>query len=158
MFFKCGVGEDSAEFPWTAKKSNQSILKGISLRCSFEGLMLKLKFQYFGHLMQRSDSFEKTWCWERLKAGGEWNNRRWDGWMASLTQCTWVCVNSGIWWWSGRHPGILQSIRSQRFGYDWVTELNWIIKNWIFFKKLKIGLLYYTVVLLLEVYLRKQRH
>ena len=60
MFFKCGVGEDSSEFPWTAKKSNQSILKGISLRCSFEGLMLKLKFQYFGHLMQRSDSFEKT--------------------------------------------------------------------------------------------------
>ena len=67
---------------WTARRSNQSILKEISPEYSLEELMLKLKFQYFDHLMQRADSLEKTWCWERLKAGGEGDNRGWDGWMA----------------------------------------------------------------------------
>jgi len=81
--------------PWTARTSNQSILKEISPEYSLEGLMLKLKLQYFGHLMQRADSFEKTWCWERLKAGGEGDNRGWDGWMASPTQWTWVWASSG---------------------------------------------------------------
>ena len=55
--------------PWTARRSYQSILKEISPECSLEGLMLKLKLQYFGHLIQRADSFERLWCWERLKAG-----------------------------------------------------------------------------------------
>ena len=64
--------------PWTAKRSKQSILKEISPGCSLEGLVLKLKLQYFGHLMQRADSFEKTLCWERLRVGGEWDDRmRW---------------------------------------------------------------------------------
>ena len=61
--------------PWTARRSNQSILKEISPECSFEGLMLKLKLQYFGHLIRRADSFEKTLCWERLKARGEGDDR-----------------------------------------------------------------------------------
>ena len=80
--------------PWTARSSNQSILKEISPECSLEGLMLKLKLQYFGHLMQRADSLEKTWCRERLKAGGEGYERGWDGWMASLIQWTWAWANS----------------------------------------------------------------
>ena len=80
--------------PWTARKSNQSILEEISPEYSLEGLMLKLKLQYFGHLMWAADSLERPWCWERLKAGGEGDNRGWDGWMASLTQWTWVWVNS----------------------------------------------------------------
>ena len=80
--------------PWTARGSNQSILKEISPGCLLERLMLKLKLQYFGHLMWRTDSFEKTLCWERLRAGGESDNRGWDGWMASLTWWTWVWVNS----------------------------------------------------------------
>ena len=63
--------------------------------------------------------WKRPWCWERLKAGGEGDNRGWDGWMASLTQWTWVWVNSGSWRWTGR-PGVLQSMGSQR-----VTELNW---------------------------------
>ena len=109
--------------PWTARRSNQSILKEISPGCSLEGLMLKMKLQYFGHLMQRADSFEKTWCWERLKAG-EGDDRGWDGWMASPTQWTWVWVNSGSWWWTER-PGILQFMGSQRVRHDWVTGLNW---------------------------------
>ena len=88
--------------PWTARRSNQSILKEISPGCSLEGLMLKLKLQYFGHLMRRSDSGKRPWCWERLKAGGEGENSEWVGWMASLTQWTWVWVDSGSWWWTGK--------------------------------------------------------
>ena len=99
--------------PWTARRSNQSILKEISPECSLEGLMLKLNLQYFGHLMQKTDSLEKTLMRKRLKAGGEGDNRGWDGWMASLTQWTWVWATSGSWWWIGR-PGVLRSLGLQR--------------------------------------------
>ena len=105
--------------PWTARWSNQSILKEISPE--YSGLMLKLKLQYFGHLIQRSTSFERLSCWERLKVGGEGDDREWDGWMASLTQWTWVWVNSGRRWLTGK-PGVLLSMRSQRVEYqlsDW---------------------------------------
>ena len=64
-------------------------------------------------------------CWERLRAGGEGDDRGWDGWKASLTQWTWVWVNPGSWWWTGR-PGMLRFIESQKVGHDWATELNWI--------------------------------
>ena len=92
--------------PWTARRSNQSILKEISPECSLKGLMLELKLQYFGHLMRITDSFKKIWCWERLKAGGEGDNRGWDGSVGSRTQRTWVWVNSGSWQWTGK-PGVL---------------------------------------------------
>ena len=115
--------------PWTARRSNQFILKEISPGCSLERLMLNLKLQYFGHLMRRADSFEKPLCWERLKAGGEGGNRGWDGWMASLTRWTWVWVNSGSWWWTGR-PGMLWFMESQRVRHDLATELNW---NYMFY-------------------------
>ena len=110
--------------PWTTRRSNQSILKEISPGCSLEGLMLTLKLQYFGLLMQRADSFEKTLMLGKIERGGEGDDRGWDGWMASPTQWTWVWVNSGSWWWLGR-PGMLQFMRSQRAGHDWATELNW---------------------------------
>ena len=109
--------------PWTARRSNQSILKEISPGCSLEGLMLKLKFQSFGHPMQRTDTLKRPWCWERFKVGGEGDDRGGDGWMASPTQWTWVWVNSRSWWWTGR-PGVLQSMGLQRVGHDWATELN----------------------------------
>jgi len=113
--------------PWTARRSNQSILKEISPKCSLEGLMLKLKLQYFGHLMQRTDSLEKTLMLGKmeLNTGGEGNDRGWDGWMSSLTQWTWVWVNSRSWWWTGR-PGVLQSmgLQSRTWLRNW-TELNW---------------------------------
>ena len=96
--------------PWTARRSNQSILKEISPEYTLVGLMLKLKLQCFGHLMQRTDSLEIPWCWERLKAGGEGDNRGWDGWMASPIQWTWVWASSGRWWRTGK-PGVLQSMR-----------------------------------------------
>ena len=131
--------------PWTARRSNYSILKEKSPEYSLEGLMLKLKLklQYFGHLMQRTDLFEKTLCWERLKAGGEGDDRGWDGWMAPPTGWTWVWVNSRSWWWTGR-PGMLQSMGSQRIRHDWVTELNWKICS------LLVGMLYYTLYMLIR--------
>ena len=117
--------------PWTARRSNQSILKEISPRCSLEGLMLKLKFQYFATWCEELTHWKRWWCWERLRAGGEGDDRGWDGWMASLTRWTWVLVYSGSWWWTGR-PGVLRFMGSQRVGYDWVTELNWTeVANYI---------------------------
>ena len=113
--------------PWTARRSNQSILKEISPGCSLEGLMLKLKLQYFGHLIQRADSFEKTLMLGRLRAG-ERDDRGWDGWMASLTQWTWVSVDSSSGWWTGR-PGVLWFMGSQRVRHNWETELNWTEKK-----------------------------
>ena len=120
--------------PWTARRANQSILKDISSGCSLEGLMLRLKLQYE---VRRVDSLEESttsceelthwkrpWRWEGLGAGGRGDDRGWDGWMASLTQWTWVWVNSGRWWWTGR-PGVLWFMGSQRVGHDWMTELNW---------------------------------
>ena len=91
---------------WTARRSSQSILKEINPEYSLQGLMLKLKFQYFGHLMQRADSLERPWCWERLRAGGEGDDRGWDGWMASQTQRTWIWANSKRQWRTG-NPGML---------------------------------------------------
>ena len=109
--------------PWTARRSNQSILK-ISPEYSLEGLRLKLKLQYFGHLMKRTDSLEKTLMLGKLEAGGDGDDRGWDGWIASPTQWTWVWANSGSWWWTGK-PGVLQSMGLQRVGHDWASELNW---------------------------------
>ena len=113
--------------PWTARRSNQSILKEISSGCSLEGLMLKLKLQYFGHLMWRVTHWKRPWCWEGSGAGVEGDDRGWDGWMASLTRWTWVWINSGSWRWTGR-PGVLQFMGLQRVGHDWATELNWIVQ------------------------------
>ena len=71
---------------------------------------------------------KRPWCWERLRAGGEGDDRGWDGWMASPTQWTWVWVHSRSWWWTGR-PGVLRFVGLQRVGHDWATELNWTKKN-----------------------------
>ena len=111
--------------PWTARRSNQSILKRISPECSLEGLMLKLKLQSIATWCEELTHLKRPWCWERLKAGWEGDDRGWDGWMASLTWWTWVWVNSRIWWWTGK-PGVLQSMGLQRVGHDWVIELDWL--------------------------------
>ena len=106
--------------PWAARRCNQSILKEISPECSLEGLMLKLKLQYFGHLVQRTNSLEKTLMLGKI----EGDDRGWDGWMASLTRQTWVWASSGSWRWTWK-PGVLQSVGPQRVTglSDW-TELN----------------------------------
>ena len=110
--------------PWTARRSNQSILKEISPGISLEGMMLKLKLQYFGHLMWRVDSLEKTLMLGGIGGRRRRGQQRINGWMASLTRWTWVWVNSRSWWWTGR-PGVLRFMGSQRVGHDWVTDLVW---------------------------------
>ena len=110
--------------PWTARRSNQSILKEISPGCSLEGLIVKLKHNILATSCEELTHWKRLWCWEGLGAGGEGDNRGWDGWMASPTRWTLVWVNSGGWWWTGR-PDVLQSMRLRRVGHDWVTELNW---------------------------------
>ena len=103
--------------PWTARRSSQSILKEISPVYSLEGLMLKLKLHYFGHLLQKVDSLEKILMLRGIGARRRRWRQRWDDWMASLIQWTWVWVNSRSWWWTGR-TGMLQFMGSQRVGHD----------------------------------------
>ena len=113
---------------WTLGSSNQSILKEISLGCSLKGLMLKLKLQYFGHLMWRADSFEKSLMVEKIEGRRRRGRRGWDGWMASPTQWIRVWLDSRSWWWTER-PGMLQFMGSQRVGHNWATELNWTVSD-----------------------------
>ena len=102
--------------PWTARRSNQSILKEI--RCwSWNSNTLATWCEELTHL-------KRPWYWEGLGEGGERDNGGWDGWMASPTQWTWVYVDSGSWWWTGR-PGMLWFMGSQRVGHNWATELYW---------------------------------
>ena len=108
---------------WTPRRSNQSILKEISPEYSLEGLMLKLKLQYFGHF-RRTNSMEKTLMLGRIESRSRMEWQRKDGWMASPTQWTWVWVSSGFLWWTGI-PGVLLSMESQRVRHNW-TELNWL--------------------------------
>ena len=120
---------------WTARRSNQSILKEISHGkdwCwSWNSNTLATRCEDLTHL-------KRSWCWEGLRAGGEGDNRGWDGWMASPTWWTWVWVNSGSWWWTGR-PGVLQFMGLRRVGHDWATELNWTDVQ---FKRARTRLLY----------------
>ena len=109
--------------PWTARRSNQSILKEIIPEYWLEGLMLKLKFQIFGHLTQGTNWLTgKDPDVGKIEGRRRRDHRGWDGWIASLTQWTWVWASSRSWWWTGR-PGMLQSTGSQGAGHNWATEL-----------------------------------
>ena len=111
--------------PWTARRSNQSILKEIGPECSLEGLMLKLKLQYFGHLMRRVDSLEKT-----LTLGGIGGRRRRGRqrmrWLDGITDSMGMSLS---WWWTGR-PGVQHFMGSRSVGHDWATELtDWLTEQ-----------------------------
>ena len=110
--------------PWTARRSNQSILKESALNIHWKDWCWSWNSNTLVPWCEELTHLKRPWCWERLKAGGEGDDRRWDGWMSSPTQWTWVWVNSGSWRRTGR-PGMLQSMGSQRARHDWVTELNW---------------------------------
>ena len=117
--------------PWTARRSNQSILKEISPECSLEGLMLKMRLQYFGHLMRRADSFERTLMLGKIEGGrrGGQQRMRWLDGITDSMDMSWGKL--GSWWWTGR-PGMLWFTRSQSQTWlsDW-SELNWTGINWI---------------------------
>ena len=113
--------------PWTARRSNQSILKEISPEYSLEGLKLKLKLQTFGHLMRRANSLKKTLMLGKTEGRRRrgWQRRRW---LDVITNSMDMSLsNPGSWWWTGR-PGVLHSMGSQRVRHDWTTELNWMVK------------------------------
>ena len=128
MLLNCGVEEDSW-ISWTARSSNHSILKKISPEYSLEGWMRSWNSNTLATWCKDLTHLKRPWCWERLKAGEDGDDRGWEGWMASPTLWTQICVNSGSWWWTGR-PGVLQSMGSQKVGHDWATELNWMIKTY----------------------------
>ena len=110
--------------PWTARRSNQFILKEIGPGCSLEGLIWSWNSNTLATSCEELTHWKRPWCWEGLGAGGEGDDRGWDGWMASPTRWMWVWVNSGSWWWTER-PDVLQFMGSQRVRHDWATELNW---------------------------------
>ena len=109
--------------PWTARRSNQSILRRSVLVVHWKDWCWSWNSNTLATWCEELTHLKRLWCWERLRAGGEGDDRGQDGWMASLTQCTWVWVDSLTWWWTGR-PGILRFMGSQRVRQDWVTELN----------------------------------
>ena len=152
MLFNCGV--EDLRVPWTARRSNQSILKEIRPGCSLEGLTLKLKLQYFGHLMQRAESLEKTLMLGKIEGRRRRDDIGWNGWMASSTQWTFVWVDFGSWWLTGRAV-VLQFMESQRVRHDWATELilyvNRITRHifcvWIFFQHYVYEILPYCYII-----------
>ena len=121
--FELWFGEDSWESPWTAGRSNESILKEISPEYSLEGLMLKLKLQYFGCLMRRADSLEKTLMLGKIEGERRrgWQRMRW---LDGITDSVEIWASSRSWWWTER-PGMLQAMGSQRVGHNGATKLNW---------------------------------
>ena len=104
--------------PWIARRSNQPILKKISPEYSLEGLIWSQNSNILATWWEELTHWKRPRCWERLKAGGERDDRGWDGWIASSTQWTWAWVNSRSWWWTGS-PGMLQSMGWQRVGHNW---------------------------------------
>ena len=125
MLLNCGVGEDSWESPLDCKEIQLVYPKGDQSWVFIGRTDVEAETPIpMATWCEELTHCKRPWCWERLKAGGEGDDRGWDGWMTSPTQWTWAWVSSGSWWWTGR-PGVLQSVGSQRFGHDWVTELNW---------------------------------
>ena len=128
MLSNCGAGEDSwGSLGLQGYQTSQSLKKSV-LTIHWKDWCWGWNSNTLTTWWVELTHLKRPWRWERLKAGGEGNDRGWDGWMASLTQWTWVWVNSGSWQWTGR-PGVLQSMESQRVGHNWETELNWL--NWI---------------------------
>ena len=132
MLLKCGVGEDSWE-SLDSKEIQPVHPNGNQSWMSLEGLMLKLNINTLATWCKELTHLKRPWYWERLKVGGEGDNRGWHGWMASPTQWTWVWINSGSWWWTGR-PGMLQSMGSQRV--DVTEQLNWTELIWARFSQM----------------------
>ena len=133
MLFNCGVRED-LESPLDCKEIQPVHPKGYSLEYP-EYSVLNIHWKDWcwswnsntlATWCEELTHWKRPWCWKRLKAEGEGDDRGWDGWMTSLTWWIWVWASSGSWWWTGR-PGVLQSTGSQRVGHNWATERNWTV-------------------------------
>ena len=124
LLLNCGVGEDSWESLGLQGDPACPSWRRSVLGIHWKDWCWSRNSSSLATWCEELTYLRRSWCWERLRAGGEGDNRGWDGWMASLTQWTWFWVNSGSWWWTGR-PGVLQFMGSQRFGHDWATELSW---------------------------------
>ena len=125
MLLNCSVGEDS-ESPLDSKEIQPA--RRSVLGFHWKDWCWSWNSNTLATWCEELTHWKRPWCWERLKAGGEGDDRGWDGWMASLTQWTRTWVSSGSWWWTGK-PGVLKSMGSQRVRHDWATELNWTELN-----------------------------
>ena len=122
MLFNCGVGEDSWESLGLQGDPTSPFWRRSVLGALWKDWCWSWNSNTLATWCEELSHLKRPWCWERLKAGGEGDDRGWDGWIASLTQWTWVWASSRSWWWTGR-PGVLQSIGSLRVGCDWAIEL-----------------------------------
>ena len=123
MILKCGVGEDSWESLGLQEDPTSPSWRRPILSVHWKDWCWSWNSNTLATWCKELTHLKRPWCWERLKVGGEGDDRGWDGWMASPTQWKWVWVNSGSWWWTGR-PGVLQFMGLQWVGHDWATELN----------------------------------
>ena len=124
MLLNCVVGEDSWESLGLQGDPTSPFWRKSVLNIHWKDWCWSWNSNTLATWCKELTHLKRPQCWERLRAGGEGDDRGWDGWMASLTQWTWVWADSGSWWWTGR-PGVLQSLGSQRVGNDWANELNW---------------------------------
>ena len=123
MFLNYGVGKDSWEsLGLQGDQTSQSQRESV-LNIHWKDWCWNWNSNTLASWYEELTHWKRPWCWAKLKAGGEGDDRGWDGWMVSLTRWTWVWASSGSWWWTGV-PGVPQSMGSQRVGHDWVTELN----------------------------------
>ena len=124
MLLNCGVGEDSWESLGLQGDPTSPFWRRSALGFLWKEWCWSWNSSTLAISCEELIHWKRLWCWEGLGAGGEGDDRGWDGWMASLTRWTWIWVNCRSWWWTGR-PGVLRFMGSQRVGHDWATELNW---------------------------------
>ena len=124
MLLNCGVGEDSWESLGLQGDQSSPSWRKSFLNIHWKDWCWSWNSNTLATWWEELTHWKRPWCLERLKVGGEWDNREWNGWMALSTHWKWVWVSPGSWWWTGK-PGVLQSMGLQRVGYDWATELNW---------------------------------
>ena len=128
MLLNYGVGEDSLRVPWTARRSNQSILKEISPEYHWKDWCWSWNSNILATWCEELTPLKRPWCWKRLKAGREGDDRRWDGWRVSPTRWTWVWASYRSWWRTGK-PGMLHCMLLQWVGYNWATEQQQIVSS-----------------------------
>ena len=124
MLLNCGIEEDSWESLGLQGDPASQFYRKSVLNIHWKEWCWSWNSNTLGTWCKELTHWKRPWCWEGSGAGGEGDERGWDGWMASPTRWTWVWVNSRSWWWTGR-PSMLLFMGSQRVGHDWATELNW---------------------------------